>query len=993
MAGPTYKTPPFGSMARPSTAANDYTFAQPRLTKEALAQKSNNLIGRQMSKEEQRLSVVFQQQSRSSGIPNSSPPMELTKRSRTVPAMWRPSVSGGIEPFDPHNISSVPLKTAGHDPGDDNSNRPGANSQIRVDPSAYIHELISTIARHQKTIGVDLVNAVTSLRKQAEELMIQAAMRRDITAPLRQLHNDFYQNVLGTTPPEIEFGTKQAAQTATVEKLETLTTEEIREERRTRRRRKSNTRPRRRTRPEGARARDLRPNVNAWDHFGKGSADFVAKQIVDPTKNEDGSPRQYGTTRSGKPIYLRDYQGEGNMTVQKKYGEGHDRGLVIMPPRVGKTLTAVSIATTLNEQYPETIGKKENKIIFIGGTNTICVQNYLALMDNFGVDEVGLVMGDWRDMNKRVISLSVNTWYGMTDDEKERLGLKNAGLIILDEAQHYTYGNENMGLLVEGGFVDLKGKPVYQPGRLLLGMTGTPERMSQAPLNTVYGPEGIWFEKDLNFYRNKGYLLKPRNHTKRFTKVSGLKHSLEAAIAPTDIIRKISPEDLALQIGFDIKTELQTETPGRYKKTIIFADGIEKSKTIAKELRAQGIRAAQVHSQMDFEELEALRLSLIELGANIPPFSTSSGIAHARQELLSASRKGEIDILVNDSMLIEGYDDPEILVVMLGRYIGSRSDYTQMTFRGATPSLNDPTLTHYDVYDYADNHDRFEVPLSYLVIYQAEQDGEARYFAENISPGDIKRRAKMKQSSITAGEAVTRNITARQIEIDYSPFQTAFNDLLMDLANSDLVPGDDRLANLERALLTVAKRISAHTMRSHLSTYYLIPYVDGSAIPFDYDSVVLLSQALKDEEGKLIGAWAHIRASILEVINPTQVVTSNDDRQSAWSGLVHDVRYHLFLKHGGILTRVCAPKLIPLFTNLLNGKLPDEDTWDALKETLVLLSSADGAQREIQTQEIIDTMKSIAEQTTEALSYFYHGKTGQTDKFGGTDTGEDTAML
>jgi len=220
-----------------------------------------------------------------------------------------------------------------------------------------------------------------------------------------------------------------------------------------------------------------------------------------------------------------------------------------------------------------------------------------------------------------------------------------------------------------------------------LGLTATPDRKTQAPLKTVYGPNGLWYQRlPEYFYENLNpdtgcpYLAKPQFFPININGVEteGLKlNHLTGDYDEKDLLALLSSSDLGYLIADRLQSHLRisdNDAVQAYKKTLVFVSGIQDVKTSSAVLRQRGIMAGYIHSQMSVNEIQKLIKALNGMGAQIPRLQTRD-VEEARDHLEACYDRGLFPVMVNDGIYEYGKDDPEILAVIYGRACGSRSKY------------------------------------------------------------------------------------------------------------------------------------------------------------------------------------------------------------------------------------------------------------------------------------------------------------------------------
>gem|GEM_PF-6629888 len=120
-------------------------------------------------------------------------------------------------------------------------------------------------------------------------------------------------------------------------------------------------------------------------------------------------------------------------------------------------------------------------------------------------------------------------------------------------------------------------------------------------------------------------------------------------------------ENLNLEARNEIAKEICKNHIPDTERGLVFCDGIEHAEECAKNMQADGIRAEFTH-----------------------------GLDPKRGQKLAAFKRGEIQILCNSDLLIEGYDDPSLSHVIMLRPTLSLWIYEQIIGRAARIDSNNP---------------------------------------------------------------------------------------------------------------------------------------------------------------------------------------------------------------------------------------------------------------------------------------------------------------
>ena len=225
-------------------------------------------------------------------------------------------------------------------------------------------------------------------------------------------------------------------------------------------------------------------------------------------------------------------------------------------------------------------------------------------------------------------------------------------LIIIDEC-HHSLSDSFTNIL---NYFDAK----------VLGVTATPDRGDKKTLSKVF--ENIAYEYSMrdaiaegNLCNITAKLLPTRIDLTDIRTVAG-DYNVQ------DLEQKISPllQDVTKQISENIGT----------RKTLIFLPLINTSEKITQLLTLYGVSARHI-----------------------------DGTSQDRKEILKDFERGEFQVLCNSSLLLEGYDCPEISCIVSLRPTKIRSLYCQMIGRGTRIHPNKQDLLILDFLWQSTKHD------------------------------------------------------------------------------------------------------------------------------------------------------------------------------------------------------------------------------------------------------------------------------------------------
>jgi len=210
-----------------------------------------------------------------------------------------------------------------------------------------------------------------------------------------------------------------------------------------------------------------------------------------------------------------------------------------------------------------------------------------------------------------------------------------------------------------------------RPDGLLLGITGTAKRTDEVGLGYVF--EEVPFTRTLRDLIEDGYLVPLRGYLLRggadLENVRSRTEDGERDFDPHALARAINtPERNRLVVDGTRHTALVDGRP-----SIVFAADVAHGEALATMFRKAGVRAANVHGSMALD---------------------------TRREILDQFKQGQLEVLVNCQLLLEGIDIPPIAAVVMARPTQSSLLYSQALGRGTRLY---PGKTDCIVLDFVDN--------------------------------------------------------------------------------------------------------------------------------------------------------------------------------------------------------------------------------------------------------------------------------------------------
>jgi ATP-dependent helicase IRC3 len=357
-------------------------------------------------------------------------------------------------------------------------------------------------------------------------------------------------------------------------------------------------------------------------------------------------------------LILWPYQQEALEAIVHAHQRGVRRQLLVLPTGSGKTVIAARLPETLgdppllycahrHELLDQTLGVFRSE----RPDRPTAIERGAERADQSVLTVVASIQSLGRPA--RLVGYRPEGWPVMVVDEAHR----SAASTYLDVFKHFRHLPQD-------------GAPARTDG-LLLGITGTAKRTDQVGLGIVY--EEVCYTKTLRDMIEDGYLAPLRGYLLRggadLENVRTRTEDGERDFDPHALARAVNtPERNRLVVDGTRHTALAEGRP-----TLVFAADVAHGEAVAELFRNAGVRAANVHGDM---------------------------APGARREILQQFRNGQLEVLVNCLLLLEGIDIPQISAVVMARPTQSSLLYSQAL--GRSTRLY-PGKTDAIVLDFVDN--------------------------------------------------------------------------------------------------------------------------------------------------------------------------------------------------------------------------------------------------------------------------------------------------
>ena len=353
---------------------------------------------------------------------------------------------------------------------------------------------------------------------------------------------------------------------------------------------------------------------------------------------------------------LRDYQTTAKNKVESALGNGSTSTLLVMPTGTGKTQTFLSVA----QDWPQ------GDVLVLAHRQELVWQpfdRWKALTGEHGEIEMGDFHRSTYSSNRsRITFASKDSLFRHKRLRRAFPDPKSVGLVIIDEAHHAVKQNKSYQKILD--YLD-------HPDLRVLGVTATPDRSDEIALGQTFdsvaydypllsldgGPSAI----------GDGWLVPIRQE---YVVVDGLDftavNSRGGDFVNADLERELTKESILHRL-----TAPTIEIAGN-KKTAVFAAGVK-----------QASRMSEIFNRLEDSSSYCL-VSRVDKEDD-HDFVIQSQDKHQRSRLLKRFGAGAFQYLCSVGCLTEGYDEPSLEMLCMGRMTRSRSLYCQMVGRGTRP--------------------------------------------------------------------------------------------------------------------------------------------------------------------------------------------------------------------------------------------------------------------------------------------------------------------
>jgi superfamily II DNA or RNA helicase len=333
-------------------------------------------------------------------------------------------------------------------------------------------------------------------------------------------------------------------------------------------------------------------------------------------------------------IPLRPYQREALDAIERAAARGLRRVLLALPTGSGKTVV-----------FAHLLRRRRSRALVLAHRDELLEQaaEKLCAVDPSMCDRLAVLRGGGSNaaLDAPIVIASVQT---LTQPHRIVLLAADFSTVVIDEAHHATAPTYKRILDAVGAFAaDAHRAP------LVLGVTATPERGDGESLGSIF--QAVVYRKTIAELVEGEYLCRVRAvQVSLDADFAELPHGLAGDFADQDLERVLLDADAPAHAV----TAFREHGTDR-KRALLFAPTVRVSRAMVHAFRSAGIAAEALHGDASVQE---------------------------RRAILARLRAGTTRVLANVSVLTEGFDEPSVDTIIVGRPTRSRMLYCQIVGRG-----------------------------------------------------------------------------------------------------------------------------------------------------------------------------------------------------------------------------------------------------------------------------------------------------------------------
>jgi superfamily II DNA or RNA helicase len=325
-------------------------------------------------------------------------------------------------------------------------------------------------------------------------------------------------------------------------------------------------------------------------------------------------------------LSLRDYQIECVDTVLAEYSSGIKRQIISLPTGSGKTVVMASIAKQLNK-----------KTLLLAHREELLTQSIDKFKLFWPNVDIGLCKAEYNEIHNQVVVGSVQTC--CRPNRLDSLREQGFELLLIDEA-HHSVSDSYQSIINALGFAN-------GSHRLMVGVTATPMRSDKQGLGDIF--EKLVFSRSIATMIRGNY-LSPVAGRKILTNFSF--DRIKTKNGDFDLGELAEAVNTSERNAF-IASKFKEYASSR--KGVAFCVDVQHCKDLSNAFREAGINSMAVYGDMPAIE---------------------------RKNVLDGLKSGKFQVVTSCGILVEGFDEPSIDVVIMARPTKSPGLYIQCVGRG-----------------------------------------------------------------------------------------------------------------------------------------------------------------------------------------------------------------------------------------------------------------------------------------------------------------------
>lgn len=329
-------------------------------------------------------------------------------------------------------------------------------------------------------------------------------------------------------------------------------------------------------------------------------------------------------------VSLRDYQDEAVDHVAYAVGEdGKRRVVVVLPTGSGKTVVFGALAHAW-------LSDDMGRVLVLAHRDELIQQAAAKLSLWIPRHLIGVVKAGKNEVDAPVVVASVQT----LRNDRRLAQAGRFGLVVVDEAHHASAASYKKILGELGAFTD--------HGPIVVGVTATPKRGDGVRLDDVF--EGVVYAKTYSEMVAARYLAPVESRV-----FDLIEHAGKAKLGIDGDYAEGWLEGVMLRANAPDKIVEAWKREAYDRPTIVFTPTVSVAKAVAEAFNGAGVSAAWVSGAMPTTE---------------------------RRAVLAGLAAGRIRVVANCAVLTEGFDEPSVSCIVVGRPTMNETLYIQMVGRG-----------------------------------------------------------------------------------------------------------------------------------------------------------------------------------------------------------------------------------------------------------------------------------------------------------------------